>query len=373
MANKETNIFPKPYAMIGGDGQNSYVKNSGYQKGVVDSAKEMMNEAIADKLDFKTLGLLDSSSCTFQIVDFGCSVGPNTFTAMQNIIESVDKKYHSQVLQQHQNSSLTLEFQAIFNDHYNNDFNTLFANLPPLRKYFAAGVPGSFHGRLFPKSTLHFAHCSYALHWLCKIPREIMDNTSPAWNKDSIQCTGIVKEVAEAYLAQYKNDMESFFNARAQELVAGGLMVILLSVRPNGIPMFMTGEGKVYDLLGTCLVDLAKKGLLSEEKVNSFNLPIYYPTMKELEDLVQNNGYFTIERMNKLSIPMTQMTFSPQLICSMIRSVFEGVIKEHFGEEFIDHIFNHFTTKLAENLIIFKEKDPHRTELFILLKRLNID
>ncbi|KAK0598250.1 hypothetical protein LWI29_032937 [Acer saccharum] len=277
------------------------------------------------------------------------------------------------VLQQHQNSSLTLEFQAIFNDHYNNDFNTLFANLPPLRKYFAAGVPGSFHGRLFPKSTLHFAHCSYALHWLCKIPREIMDNTSPAWNKDSIQCTGIVKEVAEAYLAQYKNDMESFFNARAQELVAGGLMVILLSVRPNGIPMFMTGEGKVYDLLGTCLVDLAKKGLLSEEKVNSFNLPIYYPTMKELEDLVQNNGYFTIERMNKLSIPMTQMTFSPQLICSMIRSVFEGVIKEHFGEEFIDHIFNHFTTKLAENLIIFKEKDPHRTELFILLKRLNID
>ncbi|TXG70007.1 hypothetical protein EZV62_004942 [Acer yangbiense] len=229
------------------------------RKEVVESAKEMMNEAIADKLDFKTLGLLDSSSCTFQIVDFGCSVGPNTFTAMQNIIESVDKKYHSQVLQQHQNSSLTLEFQAFFNDHYNNDFNTYSLCKPSsIAKVLRGRSPGFFPRRLFPKSTLHFAHCSYALHWLCKIPREIMDNTSPAWNKDSIQCTGIVKEVAEAYLAQYKNDMESFFNARAQELVAGGLMVILLSVRPNGIPMFMTGEGKVYDLLGTCLVDLAK-------------------------------------------------------------------------------------------------------------------
>ncbi|KAK3218324.1 hypothetical protein Dsin_012294 [Dipteronia sinensis] len=69
MANEDTNIFPKSYAMIGGDGQNSY-------KWVVDAAKETMNEAITDKLDFKTLGLLESSICTFEIVDLGCSVGP---------------------------------------------------------------------------------------------------------------------------------------------------------------------------------------------------------------------------------------------------------------------------------------------------------
>lgn len=223
---------------------------------VADAAKEMIKEAIGNKLDFKTLGLMDSSSCKFQIADLGCSVGPNTFIAMQNIIENVDLKYHSQ---QHQNSNSTLEFQVFFNDHSNNDFNTLFTTLPVSRKYFAAGVPGSFHGRLFPKSTLHFAYSSYALHWLSQVPREIVDSTSPAWNKGSIYCTGLVKEVAEAYSAQYKNDMESFLNARAEELVPGGLMVITMPARQNGITMSEIAEVRLWDMLGTCLIDMAKK------------------------------------------------------------------------------------------------------------------
>ncbi|GAY67528.1 hypothetical protein CUMW_257220 [Citrus unshiu] len=33
-----------------------------------------------------------------------------------------------------------------------------------------------------------------------------------------------VKEVAKAYSTQFKKDIESFLNARAQELVVGGLM-----------------------------------------------------------------------------------------------------------------------------------------------------
>ncbi|KAK7849230.1 putative s-adenosylmethionine-dependent methyltransferase [Quercus suber] len=55
---------------------------------------------------------------------------------------------------------------VFFNDQFSNDFNTLFISLPPNRQYFAAGVPGSFYGRLFPKASLHFIHSSYALQWL---------------------------------------------------------------------------------------------------------------------------------------------------------------------------------------------------------------
>lgn len=221
---------------------------------MVDATKEMVKEAMADKLDFEVLGFENSTA--FQIADLGCSTGPNSFIAVQNIIEAVEQK--------HQNPS-AIEFQVFFNDHHDNDFNTLFKSLPPSRKSFATAVPGSFHSRLFPNSTLHFVY-SYALHWLSKVPEDIQDSESPAWSKDSIQCTGFVKEVAEVYAAQFKNDMECFLNARAEELVEGGLMVIILSALPDGIPMSKATKGKTYDLLGSCLIDMAKTVRISLRK-----------------------------------------------------------------------------------------------------------
>lgn len=218
----------------------------------MDAAKELIYEAISDKLDLKLLKF--DASNTFQIADLGCSIGPNTFIAVQNIIEAVELK----LLQpDHQNLS-SIEFQVLFNDHYDNDFNTLFKSLPHSKKYFAAGVPGSFHNRLFPKATLHFVHSSYSLHWLSKVPKELVDQNSPLWNKESARRRRFVKEVAEAYSGQFKNDMESFLNARAQELVPGGLMVITIHAIPDGIPFSQTGPGVLADVLGSCLVDLAK-------------------------------------------------------------------------------------------------------------------
>ncbi|KAJ4707025.1 S-adenosylmethionine-dependent methyltransferase [Melia azedarach] len=123
---------------------------------VVDAAKAMINEVISDKLDFKTLGI--DTSETFRLVDLGCSTGPNTFISVQNIVQTIEQKYKAEY---DQNYPSSLEFLVFFNDHYGNDFNILFKTLPPLGNHFAAGVPGSFHGRLFPKSTLHFAHSSY--------------------------------------------------------------------------------------------------------------------------------------------------------------------------------------------------------------------
>lgn len=218
----------------------------------MDAAKELIYEAISDNLDLKLLKF--DTSKTFQIADLGCSIGPNTFIAVQNIIEAVQLK----LLQtDHQNPS-ALEFQVFFNDHYDNDFNTLFKSLPLSRKYFAAGVPGSFYSCLFPKATLHFVHSSYSLHWLSKVPKELVNQNSPLWNKESARRRRFVKEVAEAYSGQFKNDTESFLNARAQELVPGGLMVITIHAIPDETPLSQTGPGVLADVLGSCLMDLAK-------------------------------------------------------------------------------------------------------------------
>lgn len=96
-----------------------------------------------------------------------------------------------------------LEFQVLFNDHVDNDFNTLYKTLYSPSKYFVAGVPGSFHFCLFSKSNIQFVHASYAVYWLSEVPKEIIDKNSSAYNKDNIQCSAFNKEVAKIYVSQF--------------------------------------------------------------------------------------------------------------------------------------------------------------------------
>ncbi|KAI8019932.1 putative S-adenosylmethionine-dependent methyltransferase [Camellia lanceoleosa] len=224
----------------------------GLKRNAVESAKSLMNAAIVDNLDLNQLNRVSASSNSFKIVGLGCSVGPNTFIAVQNIIESVKLVCQCQGL-----DSEALEFQVLFNDQASNDFNMLFKCLSKGRQYFAAGVPGSFHGRLFPKSSFHLMHSSYSLQWLSKVPPELVDKQSPAWNKGRIYYGGAPKEVFEAYEAQFAKDMESFLNARALELVPGGLMALAVPCHPSDTPPSPFFLMVLIQLLEAILNDMA--------------------------------------------------------------------------------------------------------------------
>jgi indole-3-acetate O-methyltransferase len=52
--------------------------------------------------------------------------------------------------------------------------------------------------------------------------------------------------------------MDNFLNARAQEIIGGGLMVIITLGLPDGILMSQTGAGIFNDFFGSCLIDMAK-------------------------------------------------------------------------------------------------------------------
>ncbi|KAK4608598.1 hypothetical protein RGQ29_002132 [Quercus rubra] len=158
MEDKRTHELPELYAPNGGEGPYSYSQNSNYQRGVVEAAKEKINEAIANHFDIKTFCGSKNPVC---MVDLGCSTGANTFITVQNIVEAIKLKYKSKGV----NAQIP-DFLVFFNDNVSHDFNTLFRSLPPNRQYFAAGVPGSFHDCLFPKESLHLIHSSCALNWL---------------------------------------------------------------------------------------------------------------------------------------------------------------------------------------------------------------
>ncbi|XP_048330655.2 probable S-adenosylmethionine-dependent methyltransferase At5g38100 [Ziziphus jujuba] len=140
-----------------------------------------------------------------------------------------------------------------------------FTSLSPERTYFALGFPGSFDGCLFLSSSLHFVHFSYTnLQWLSKVQKEVEDKKSPAWNKGRIFYLNSSHKVVKSYEAQYFKDMEKFLNARAQEIVHGGLMAIIVPACPNGTPHFEVFINKAIELLGCCLMGMAKKGKTSE-------------------------------------------------------------------------------------------------------------
>lgn len=207
---------------------------------------------ILEKLDVKNL-LTDSN--TLRIADLGCATGPNTFRTMESVIKAITQKH--QTLFPH--SPTNPEIQVFFNDQAMNDFNTLFVSLPELRDYFAAGVPGSFHGRLFPESSLHFVYSSFALHWLSKLPEELRDESSPAWNKGRIHYTSAPDEIVKAYGRQYAEDMEGFFDARAKEIVSGGMMVLSMPGIAKDMPFSYIPNGMMFDFMASILLELAKE------------------------------------------------------------------------------------------------------------------
>ncbi|XP_008244568.2 PREDICTED: probable S-adenosylmethionine-dependent methyltransferase At5g38100 [Prunus mume] len=329
------------YPVRGGDGPSSYAVNSVYQRGAVAAAKEFISKAIEEKLDMEIL----LSSKTFRIADLGCAVGPNSFFSAENIIEAVQLKYKSQGL-----NSQTLEFQVFFNDITANDFNKLFRSLPSNRQYYAAGVPGSFYGRLFPDASINLFHSAFAIPWMSQVPKAVMDRNGPAWNKGRIFYSDASDDVVSAYEAQNAEDMERFLHARAQEIVSGGLMVFFIPGRPDGTPHSHTLPNVIYQILGSCLMDLARKGVVDEEKVDSFNIPNYLMSSKELESAVERNGCFSIERRENLDNFFAHDTVykNPQLLASQIRASLEGLFKQQFGDEILDELFELYGKKLEE-------------------------
>ncbi|KAJ7975190.1 S-adenosylmethionine-dependent methyltransferase [Quillaja saponaria] len=357
MANEDIYTFSEAFPMKGGDGIHSYTLNSNLQGNGVIAAKKLITESIAEKLDIKIFSSLNIC----RIADLGCSVGPNTFFAVQNIVDAVKFKYKNLGL-----DSQIPEFHAFFNDHVANDFNTLFTSLPPNREYHAAGVPGSFYSKLFPNSLLHIVNCSFSCHWLSKVPKEVIDKSSSAWNKGRIHYANAPDAVVKAFEAQYQKDMDSFLCLRAQEIVHGGLLVIFSPSRPSGTSHSQSAYNMLVDALSPCLMDLVKKGVVDEKKVDSFNIPVFHFSPEELTQAVDRTGYFSIEEIKEL--PLTANgTLSLEQLSLHIRAIVELSVKANFGEEILDELFDLYLKKLQE--LSFNFNSENSINVFAILKR----
>ncbi|EOY01377.1 S-adenosyl-L-methionine-dependent methyltransferases superfamily protein, putative [Theobroma cacao] len=346
----------------GGDGAYSYTRNSYYQRLAANVVKEKIHGAITMKLDVEKLSCRSNTIC---VADLGCAVGPNAFHAMQDILEFIKQKYKLQCPK-----SKMLEFLVFFNDQPSNDFNALFTSFPQERPYFAAGVPGSFHQRLFPESSIHFVHCSYALHWLSKLPQELLDKNSLAWNKGRVHYTNAPDEVVKAYASQFAKDMLDFLDARAKELAIGGMMIMIMPGMPDGMPYSQLAASLMYDFMASSFMDMANEGFISEDQVDSFNLPIYTPSPEEMTTLVARNGHFSIESL-ELTNPASLVDGAVDINAWVIhvRAAMEGMLTKHFTGDSIDEMFERLTQKLLKFSEQVESGYKERTQLLVVLIR----
>lgn len=145
-----------------------------------------------------------SPTDTFFIVDYGCSHGGNSMVAIRAIIEAIQNKYGTAVLNQ---------MCAVFNDLATNDWRTLFQIIAELP--FSSLASGkSFYEQILPSNTVQFGYTSTAIHWLSKKPCNLRQHCS-VWAGHS------TAEEVNAWKTQAAEDYRTFLQHRSNELKKG--------------------------------------------------------------------------------------------------------------------------------------------------------
>ncbi|XP_019166102.1 PREDICTED: salicylate carboxymethyltransferase-like [Ipomoea nil] len=330
--------------MNGGNGDTSYANNSFLQQKVILMTKPITEEAITSL--YSSL----SNPKSISIADLGCSSGPNTLLAVSNLVKAVDN--HRKKLRRRHSP----EFQIYLNDLPTNDFNTIFQSLPKHRREIAGdgsglcffnGVPGSFYGRLFPTDSLHFVHSSYSLHWLSQVPKGIEENKG-----NICMATTSPPTVINAYYDQFEQDFSTFLKYRSTELVKGGRMILTMLGRPSENPTC-----HIWELLALALNEIVAEGFVEEEKLNSFNVPLYTPSLAETKLVVEKEGSFTIDCLEASQIHWTGYNGTGDHednggynVARCMRAVAEPMLVSHFGEGIIDEVFHKYTKMIIDSI-----------------------
>lgn len=344
--------------MNGGDGETSYANNSLFQKKVILEVKPMLEESITE------LYCTTFPEC-LKIADLGCSSGPNTLLPLWEIVECIGR------------SCVRLSrkppmFQVFLNDLPHNDFNSIFRSLGSFYEKLekekekeggkfgeclSAGMPGSFHKRLFPDHSIHFVHSSYGLHWLSQVPEGLVSESGTPLNKGNIHIAETSPPgVHRAYLNQFERDFTAFLKLRSQEIIPGGRMLLtLLGSEPKHFC-------KIWELISISLNDLVIEGFVQESKLDRCNIPLYMPTAEEVRDVVRREGSFNLLCLETFRLDWDahiddgnkDLVFDrferAKYVVMGMRAVAEPLLISHFGDGIMDDLFHRFFMKVADDI-----------------------
>ncbi|OAE22761.1 hypothetical protein AXG93_2035s1450 [Marchantia polymorpha subsp. ruderalis] len=185
------------------------------------------------------------------------------------------------------------------------------------------------------------------------IPEAVQRQDSPAYNDGFVWIHGGKPAAAKAYAEQSRRDLVTFLRARAEEMVSGGLMFLLLKGRkdsdptvqydPDGVTMFGTQMEGVFN-------ELISEGLLDASVRDSFNIPMYYPTVDEMREAIDESGSFLVDRLELLNdVPANPFTKQEleanptdcgRKLAKICRSLLGVLVDTHMGVNVADQFFH---------------------------------
>ncbi|KAF0890980.1 hypothetical protein E2562_005089 [Oryza meyeriana var. granulata] len=358
--------------MKGGNGDGSYLNNSQAQSL---HARRMLHY-LEETLD--AMMKSSSSEKLFTAADLGCSCGSNSLFIVDVVVRRIAEAYESR-------GRDAPEFQVFFSDLPSNDFNTLFQLLPPLltpaagsleeclaagegamatRPYHAAGVPGTFYGRLFPGESINVFTSTFSLHWLSQVPDEVTDSKSAAYNGGRVFVHSATEAAAAAYKRQFQADLARFLRSRARELKHGGAMFLACLGRSSADPADQGGAGLLFgthfqDAWG----DLVREGVVEREKRDSFNIPVYAPSLQEFRDVVRADGSFVIDRLELVRGGSPLVVDRPddaaevgRAMANSCKAVAGVLVDAHIGERHGAELFERLERRAARHARELVEK-----------------
>ncbi|KAL5991542.1 hypothetical protein ACLOJK_012451 [Asimina triloba] len=302
---------------------------------VISATKPILEKAIQD------LFSKGFSGDILVATDLGCACGPNTLSVVSTIINTVEK-----ITQEWKQQAP--EIKVFLNDLPGNDFNSIFRGLPAFYREmvadrkndalpcFIAGVPGSFHGRLFPKKSLHL------------VPPELYDKEGMPLNKGRMYVSGTSPPlVFKAYLEQFRKDFHSFLRSRSEEVQTNGVMVLVLAGRSRA-DLWTEESNEPWELLSEILSTMVLEGVVSEEEVDSFDVPFYTPSVEETWEIIEKEGSFSIERLETFGLE-APACIPGEMRAKNIRCFTEPLIVSHFGQHISDHLFHKLTLAVVQD------------------------
>ncbi|KAJ1411245.1 SAM dependent carboxyl methyltransferase [Sesbania bispinosa] len=318
--------------------------------------KPILEESV-QKLLFST-----TFKSNLKVADLGCSSGPNALLVVYNIMTIINK---TELSLNHEAPTL----QIYLNDLFGNDFNNIIKLLPEFYQSirqergdkigacFINATPGNFYGRLFPNTYIDFFHSSYSLHWLSQAPEQLTNEAKPL-NKGNVYLTSTSPAIVyKAYFEQFQRDFKLFLKSRSEELTPGGNMVLTFVGRekPHEI-------SSPWAVIGMVLKDMVLEGLVEEAKLDSFNLPIYEPTVEEVRQVIEVEGSFTLQTLKTFQIGydvdiqedidnyVLNSKVRGDFIAMSHRAGFELLLSAEFGKDMMDGLFSRFSKKVSQLL-----------------------
>jgi jasmonate O-methyltransferase len=115
------------------------------------------------------------------------------------------------------------------------------------------------------------------------------------------------------------------------------------------------------------------QGVLDKQKLKAFYIPLYAPSEKEVKDIIEEQGSFSINeiQVHDSMAGVNKAVISPKMIAYGLRAGFEPMIQDHFGasRELMDEFIS-TAEKLISQALLQNElaKNP-RVFLALSLER----